>query len=362
MKKTLLSIGFLAFTLCSFAQVLESENFNSLTIGNVGTAFDGATPGQGGFLTFSTNNGATGVPVTSTNAGNTNFQIVAGGEAASNGFALTTPNATTGSRFMWKTGLDAAWVNRTAGNNVIEVEYSFNTGAASTSGTRHGMLLYTAAFEGIVGFSYQTDTRVLRGIARLTSNGAPGNFVITLGAGNTPLVLANNTWYRIGCSYNTVTGEVLWRTSPTDAPLTVAAANYLPGLVPAELDFVGTVVAASTTSVPPQPANASASTVIFDNYRVRATPVSDLLGVDEVLNAGVTIKLFPNPSTDLVNVTSDLEAVNAIQILDLNGRLVKENNTGGFEVVTNIADLVSGMYIINITTDSGSVSRKFIKQ
>jgi hypothetical protein len=65
----------------------------------------------------------------------------------------------------WKTGLDAAWgCNETANSNVIE-ELNIPSGAASTSGTRHGMLLYTTAFEGIVGFSYQTDTRVLRGIA-----------------------------------------------------------------------------------------------------------------------------------------------------------------------------------------------------
>lgn len=35
------------------AQVLYSENFDNLTLGNVGADFTGATPGQGGWYTLS---------------------------------------------------------------------------------------------------------------------------------------------------------------------------------------------------------------------------------------------------------------------------------------------------------------------
>jgi hypothetical protein len=54
--------------------------------------------------------------------------------------------------------------------------------------------------------------------------------------------------------------------------------------------------------------------------------------------------------------------VNAISITDLNGRVVKQNSfTDVTNVQVNISDLSSGVYMMNITTDKGSVTKKIIK-
>ena len=72
MKKLLLL--FISLTASSlFSQAINSENFNSLAIGNVGSVITGTSAGAGGLYTYASNGTA---PTTATNAANTNFQIV----------------------------------------------------------------------------------------------------------------------------------------------------------------------------------------------------------------------------------------------------------------------------------------------
>ena len=73
MKKILL-LSFVFSISFVNAQVIQSEDFNGLTLGEVGTDITGATAGQGGFYTGSSNGAA---PTTTTNAGNSNFEIIA---------------------------------------------------------------------------------------------------------------------------------------------------------------------------------------------------------------------------------------------------------------------------------------------
>lgn len=128
MKKLLLLSLFVAPVL-SGAQVLLTEDFNSLTVGNVSTEILGAVPGQGDYLFFSSNGTA---PTTSTNAAVTNSQIVSGGNE-SLGLQLTGPNGDKGSRFMWQDGFPALWNTRTLTNNIIEVEVDINPGAGTST-------------------------------------------------------------------------------------------------------------------------------------------------------------------------------------------------------------------------------------
>jgi len=47
---------------------------------------------------------------------------------------------------------------------------------------------------------------------------------------------------------------------------------------------------------------------------------------------------------------------------DLNGRVVKQNSYSNVsEVQVNISDLASGVYMMNIKSDKGSVTKKIIK-
>ena len=369
MKKILLTLALGASTI-AFSQTLQTENFNALTLGNIGTDVTGATAGQASWLTFSSNGTA---PTTSTNSGVTNYQVIAAGNNLSKGMQITSPNGDKGSRFMWKDGLDLAWASRTVGNNIIEVEYEFFTGPITDSRTQVGMRLYgTEDVAGVPtsrtlnGFIYTTNTRILSGVAYLKNGTTFGTFIINLGAaGSTGLVLNENTWYRIGFSYNTVSGEVFWKTNPTDAPASLNAANLVPGLLPNEVDFVQVVVGANATAVPPVPANTVTSNIVFDNYVARAVATSDLLSAtDFVAPAKQSISIYPNPTSNLLNVKNESsETISSVKIIDLNGREVLVKNFNGVnDAQINVANLTSGMYLINITAGDQTTTRKFLKQ
>ncbi|CAM4054707.1 T9SS type A sorting domain-containing protein [Flavobacterium antarcticum] len=366
MKRILLTLALSASTI-AFSQTLQTESFNALTIGNIGTDITGTTIGQGSWLTFSSDGAA---PTTSTNSAANNYQVVATGNGSTQGLQITSPNGDKGQRFMWKDGLDASWASRTTGNNIIEVEYDFFTGPVTDSRTQIGMRAYGDETVGtvvtsrtIVGFVYTTNTRVLGGVAYLKNGASNGTFLITLGA--TPLILNANTWYTIGCSYNTITGETMWKTSPTATPNGLPAVNWIPNMVPNEVDFVQVVVGANATAVPPVPANTVTSNMLFDNYVARASATNTLLGVNDFVSVETNvISVYPNPATDLLNVaTNGSDTINAVQIVDLNGREVFTKSFSNVsDAQINVNDLSAGMYLINIKSGDKSVTKKFLKQ
>ncbi|MGV9004976.1 T9SS type A sorting domain-containing protein [Flavobacterium sp.] len=85
------------------------------------------------------------------------------------------------------------------------------------------------------------------------------------------------------------------------------------------------------------------------------------LGVNQIFSNKFSV--FPNPVNNVVNISNTESIVlNSINISDINGRTVKQMN---FENVNdaqiNVSDLSSGIYFINIGTDSGNAVKKFIK-
>jgi streptogramin lyase len=73
------------------------------------------------------------------------------------------------------------------------------------------------------------------------------------------------------------------------------------------------------------------------------------------------IYLFPNPATNSININFEDFSISKTIILDINGRMlqtdiIKENNT-----IINVSNLSKGIYLMEITTENGTVSRKIIK-
>ena len=103
------------------AQVLWSENFDNLTVGNIGTDHTGNIPGQGGWYTQSN----TTDPA---NASNNYFKIVAE-PGRGNVMEITSPDSIViGTNDTEKRGLETFWNNRSTGNEVLKIEYDFFTG------------------------------------------------------------------------------------------------------------------------------------------------------------------------------------------------------------------------------------------
>jgi hypothetical protein len=85
-----------------------------------------------------------------------------------------------------------------------------------------------------------------------------------------------------------------------------------------------------------------------------------LAGLDGQLASN--FKVYPNPSSNVVNVNSANALVNAVNFTDLNGRIVKSAKFNGVaDAQVNISDLASGVYMMNISSDKGTTVKKIVK-
>ena len=95
----------------------------------------------------------------------------------------------------------------------------------------------------------------------------------------------------------------------------------------------------------------------MDDFKV----TSSNLKVDEFFSN--KFSTYPNPANSIVTLSNtDNLLVTAVSISDINGRTVKNMEVNNLsEVEMNVAELTSGVYFINVTTDSGNAVKKFIK-
>ncbi len=97
--------------------------------------------------------------------------------------------------------------------------------------------------------------------------------------------------------------------------------------------------------------------IIFDTFSFQA-PLS-------VNNPeGSKLAVFPNPTTDVLNITNLNGGFAGATLTDLNGRTVKTiAGKAGNEIQISIADLAAGVYMLNVTSNEGAVSTsKVIKK
>jgi len=71
-----------------------------------------------------------------------------------------------------------------------------------------------------------------------------------------------------------------------------------------------------------------------------------------------SIKVFPNPSRGIVQIDSGNDNVVEVKVYDLSGKLVIDTNS----LLLNLSDLENGVYIVKITTEEATVSKKIILQ
>jgi len=106
---------------------------------------------------------------------------------------------------------------------------------------------------------------------------------------------------------------------------------------------------------------------LHDNYEGAAyidnieLAEGNLAGVNTVLANKFSVS--PNPANNLVTIANaDNMLVNAVSVTDMNGRVVK---TAAFDGVAqaqvNVSDLANGVYMMTISSDKGSVTKKIVK-
>lgn len=319
------------------AQTLESDTFNSYTIGNVGTVVTPSVAGQGGFYTDFPG------------GSNSDAQIVNIDAAHDKSLQLTGSATESGTRYMWKKGLDVAWAARTPGNDILKLEFNLYTGSAVGGSGRGTVLVYDGTtHKTLLGAGYDYASKRAVGIAYYTNTatGVTGNYLFYLEP-NTYTYPAN-TWITLKCTFNKTTGVATW-TSPGGMVYSPAG-TYTPaaaGVDPFEMDFVSAVGAGNTV----------AHITSFDNYLLSATNAA-VLATKEAVAEENSVLVYPNPAVDFITVQSK-SPVNKVEIFDASGRKMSaELNRDKIDV----RNLNPGVYIIHIETKGNLFSKKFIKK
>ena len=73
------------------------------------------------------------------------------------------------------------------------------------------------------------------------------------------------------------------------------------------------------------------------------------------------LKVYPNPSTALWNITSD-NAIDGVTITDLSGKIIFVANPSTNNFVIENNNFQSGMYIMNVTSGNSTQKVKLIKK
>ena len=335
------------------SQTLLTEDCTVLTIGNVSTDPTGVAFGQGLWKTISYMGAA------ASGYTNTEFQVVNNNDAYGNTFQLTSNTANVGYRALSKNVL-SSWVARTPGNNIAEVEFDFNTGPVVTGSS----VMYVSLFNRnpstntdieLAAFSMEMDTKEITGIAYHTYAGGGEIANITFHfAGTTalpePLYLLPNTWYRLGFSFNYITGEVIWKEATgLFYKSTIGAA--------AGIDVMQTDIGVAALS------GATPSIGLVDNISIKAVATSTLLNTNQI-NKEILLNssIYPNPSNGDFKIETTI-SMNTIKMYNSLGQLVANQKVNSNKIEINSTQLSKGIYLLQIELESGkTISNKVIIQ
>lgn len=84
-------------------------------------------------------------------------------------------------------------------------------------------------------------------------------------------------------------------------------------------------------------------------------------GIDEAGDLGRYTYLLPNPAHGRVSVISSLR-LSRVEVYDLKGRRVLEQDVDGISAVLDVSPLASGTYIVALHTPSGIATKKLVVQ
>ena len=98
------------------------------------------------------------------------------------------------------------------------------------------------------------------------------------------------------------------------------------------------------------------------SLRLDSVNLTSVLSNNDFVDASFTVS--PNPAVDVISIQStDNTSFNAVQMYDLNGRIVKNiEYTSATEGTINVSDLAPGLYTVNVVSENGTAVRKVIKQ
>ena len=109
-------------------------------------------------------------------------------------------------------------------------------------------------------------------------------------------------------------------------------------------------------------ANGDYAVVVTDgNCSDTSTCVSiTTVGLEDFANIANAVSIHPNPVSNLLTINTDNLNTTAVSIISLSGQTLKTVTTTTKTV--DVSDLASGIYFLQIHTDQGMVSKRFVKR
>src|SRR6185437_9204768 len=92
------------------------------------------------------------------------------------------------------------------------------------------------------------------------------------------------------------------------------------------------------------------------------TPDSDFYTAVTPSQSDKNILVYPNPANNYINIALKDAQQSTITLNNLQGQLIKKENTNSNLTTIDISGLPSGMYLLSITTETGTEYTKVVKQ
>ena len=121
-----------------------------------------------------------------------------------------------------------------------------------------------------------------------------------------------------------------------------------PELTPAQIDEI-----LENTAIP----LSSHKSNDFGSGRIDALEAINAVGYNDIQETLMDVIVFPNPTHDQVTVAC--EGMSQVSVFSLDGKLIKHVESHGNECRIN--GLTSGVYMLNIETNEGLITRKIVK-
>lgn len=241
-----------------------------------------------------------------------------------------------------------------ASTPVSTVWYSSNTSVVTidgVTGIAKGLAIGTANVYAI--HNNPANTTIMSNMITLSVTSLPvGTIALassTISGPNTATVGGTATY--------TVNGYL-----PSNASTPVSTVWYTSNPVVATIDGVSgvlTALSAGTVDVFAIHSNPATTTIMSNLIMVTITSTNTITtgGINSGLNNPTDVVVYPNPASDFVQIKSE-SVVTKLNLIDLAGKSILSSSSSSL----SIAELNSGMYILEIYFENGIIRKSIIKQ
>lgn len=107
------------------------------------------------------------------------------------------------------------------------------------------------------------------------------------------------------------------------------------------------------------PTNGLFSVTVFDSGCEFSAPCEAVLSASNEEFANALVRVYPNPSSDYINVVALNATIEKVEILSLSGQVISTHDQAFDQI--SISNLSKGLYLVRLTTEKGSHIQKVVK-